>query len=147
MTDNLGKIIDGIVQIVLAAMAGGGTASFFSFRHSKKSNKKQSEIAVEQTQDLKIFVGEKFDKVDTRLSRLEKSHIETEINQKKAMISSLIRERDNAIEETRPWIDEKIAYEANIYFKLGGNSYISDDLDKRNIHYDRKVRKNGEFND
>lgn len=63
------------------------------------------------------------------------------------MISSLIRERDNAIEEIRPWIDEKIAYEANIYFNLGGNSYISDDLDKRNIHYDRKVRKNGEFND
>ena len=147
MTDNLGKIIDGIVQIVLAAMAGGGTASFFSFRNSKKSSKKQLEIVVEQTQDLKTFVSDKFDKVDTRLSRVEESQRETEISQKKAMISSLIRERDNATEETRPWIDEKIAYEANIYFKLGGNSYISDDLDKRGIHYDRSLRKNGEFND
>lgn len=57
---------------------------------------------------------------------------------KKAFISALLREYDAAEEETKPWIEEKITYEANRYFKIGGNSYIADELETRGIKYEKQ---------
>ena len=137
MQDTLNNIIDGLVQITVAAIAGGGTIGMITIRGNRKRNKEQSDATDEQTNDLKKFFTTKFSEIEIRLVDVEVSQRKSAIMTKKAFISTLLREYDEANEETKPWIEEKITYEANRYFELGGNSYIADELDNRRIKYEQ----------
>lgn len=107
MQDTLNNIIDGLVQITVAAIAGGGTIGMITIRGNRKRNKEQSDATDEQTNDLKKFFTTKFSEIEIRLVDVEVSQRKSAIMTKKAFISALLREYDEANEETKPWIEEK----------------------------------------
>ncbi len=138
MQETFNSILDAATEIVVAAIASGGTVGFINFRGNVKRKKEQSEETKDQTDDLKNFFSQKFSEIENRLADVEVSQKKSEIMTKKAFISALLREYDAAAEETKPWIEEKITYEANRYFKIGGNSYIADELETRGIKYEKQ---------
>ena len=138
MQETFNSILDAATEIVVAAIASGGTVGFINLRGKLKRKKEQSEETKDQTDDLKNFFSQKFSEIENRLADVEVSQKKSEIMTKKAFISALLREYDAAAEETKPWIEEKITYEANRYFKIGGNSYIADELETRGIKYEKQ---------
>ncbi|GAB2026097.1 hypothetical protein OfM1_21700 [Lactovum odontotermitis] len=80
-------------------------------------------------------IKEQIEHIDSRIDKVEKIQINQSKSAKKMLITSLLSEYDNASDEAKPWIAEKLNYEFKHYREppINGNSWVEEEFKKRNL--------------